>query len=76
MSMSMHSLGNRACQHTESACDDFELPKVCPHARERLQGGWRTFTGFEGQFVPTWKDLGNERRPPPVLSDDSQGAGQ
>lgn len=76
MSMSMHSLGNRACQHTESACDDFELPKVCPHARERLQGGWRTFTGFEGQFVPSWKDTGGERRPPPALSDDSQRAGQ
>ena len=56
-----YTLGNFDCWHTESACDKFDVPEVCPHARQRLEKDWKSFTGFGSDFKPTWVDRGEER---------------
>ena len=61
--MRRYHIGNFNCWHTESECEKFVLPEVCPHARDKLQKDWKSFSKFGVDFKPTWLENGQTRRP-------------
>ena len=67
-------LGNWDCWLEREACYKFELPPVCPHARERLTPDWKSFDHYRKEFMPKWMERGGTRAPADTTDSSSNSA--